>query len=116
MEPADQRREHPARSAAPSSPSARAAMEPADQRREHLERGNLDPGAVVAAMEPADQRREHTSGRSPRLRWYRAPQWSPPTSGGSTQVHGQGEQPDDGAAMEPADQRREHSTTSGSAA
>ena len=69
-----------------SSPRAAhcAAMEPADQRREHLVVG-ADLGAVVngAAMEPADQRREHKVSTMVMSSTVR-PQWSPPTSGGST--------------------------------
>ncbi len=36
------------------------------------------------------------------------PQWSPPTSGGSTARAGRADRADPGAAMEPADERREH--------
>ena len=83
MEPADQRREHGPRPLAPSGAQDGAAMEPADQRREHAERRARFRNGHVAAMEPADQRREHpvemtyASGTE-------KPQWSPPTSGGST--------------------------------
>src|SRR5437870_71670 len=58
-------------------------------------------------MEPADER-EHTRRLGcPSV--SRAPQWSPPTSGGSTAVRLGDEDAEYSAAMEPADERREHS-------
>jgi len=35
-------------------------------------------------MEPADQRREHLQASIDRMHGKTVPQWSPPTSGGST--------------------------------
>src|SRR5438876_4907681 len=86
----------------------------------------------TAAMEPADQRREHgrfprystrgTQGRNGARRpaagahgnvpilftAFMKPQWSPPTSGGSTRARRPDRPRTELAAMEPADQRREH--------
>ena len=86
MEPADQRREHYGREAAARTADL-AAMEPADQRREHPAAvGEIDVRRG-AAMEPADQRREHLIPVR-FASWAREPQWSPPTSGGSTRRRG----------------------------
>src|SRR6266699_2535543 len=61
-------------------------------------------------MEPADERREHAALQGRRLGLHITPQWSPPTSGGSTDEDDDGDRRRDLAAMEPADERREHSS------
>ena len=132
MEPADQRRDdRPHRVLEPGQPSA--AMEPADQRRDDLldgavatvragtgrngarrpAAGRLVPvmPAVASAMQP--QWSPPTSGGTTSMdtRPARAhtaePQWSPPTSGGTTVRRPRPGQHRDAAAMEPADQRRD---------
>ncbi len=158
MEPADQRREHrrtarPARSRPAGCrngarrPAAGAPWPPPRRSgRPRCRNGARRPAAGAladqrvelrqqdhAAMGPADQRREHWAQNTSDGTATIVPQWSPPTSGGSTRCLPGGRclpsrrrngarRPAAGAlapvrdhgrdapraAMEPADQRREH--------
>src|SRR5438093_3769288 len=59
-------------------------MEPADERREHLPANFRRSCCGTAPMEPADERWEHHPAFVLDVFRQGAPQWSPPTSGGST--------------------------------
>jgi len=84
-----------------------AAMEPADQRRDDGPVAAAASASAAAAMEPADQRRDDQQGDSLTIADDALPQWSPPTSGGTTGGHLHRASRGPRAAMEPADQRRD---------
>ena len=133
MEPADQRRDDRCVSQLPGCRCSRAAMEPADQRRDDLSSTSRLDGigrGRNGARRPAAGRPACT--RPALARTLTMPQWSPPTSGGTTlstrpasqraigcrngarrpaagrRSRGRsGDCAHDAAAMEPADQRRD---------
>ena len=83
-----------------------AAMEPADQRRDDLVTAGARPVGLPAAMEPPTSC-GMTRKNNLLAVYISQPQWSPPTSGGTTGAALDHRVVHVLAAMEPANQRRD---------